>query len=182
MSFDFNEWYTENTKKDNVYSFSGILSEDKISNILDDIENKFRNNPKEDKVSKRIYYLAIESLQNLYHHAERDLNGESKSLTDNKMAFILNKENNENYFIITGNFVKRTNIRMLKERIDQLNFLSKDEVKVLYKLILNNEEFSQKGGGGLGMIDIVKRTGKSLSYNFYNFDKDYIFFSLRIAI
>ncbi len=182
MSFDFNEWYIQNTRKDNVYAFSGILTEDKISDILDEIEKKFNEDNGEDKVLKRIYYLAIESLQNLYHHAERSMNGSHLEYSDNRMAFILNKENNENYFIITGNFVKRANIRMLKERIDQLNFLSKDEVKVLYKLILNNEEFSQKGGGGLGMIDIVKRTGKSLSYNFYNFDKDYIFFSLRIAI
>jgi hypothetical protein len=182
MSFDFNEWYAENTKKDTVFSFSGVLSEERISDILDEIERKFKENEDEDKVLKRIYYLAIESLQNLYHHAERDITDSLNGNSDYKMAFILNKENNENYFIITGNFVKRNNIRMLKERIDQLNFLSKEEVKVLYKLILNNEEFSQKGGGGLGMIDIVKRTGKSLSYNFYNFDKDYIFFSLRIAI
>jgi hypothetical protein len=182
MSFNFSEWFAENTKKDNIYSYSGILSEDAIGDILDEVERQLRLNRDEEKVIKRIYYLAIESLQNLFHHAEKDFPENNNEKINNKMAFILNKENNENYFIITGNFVKRINIRMLKERIDQLNFLSKEEIKVLYKLILNNEEFSQKGGGGLGMIDLVKRTGKSLSYNFYNYDKDYIFFSLRIAI
>ena len=49
-------------------------------------------------------------------------------------------------------------------------------------MILNNKEFSEKGGGGLGMIDIARKTGSKYEYNFYPVGEDYIFFELMINI
>jgi len=183
MSFDLSDWYKRNSKENALFSYLGAISEDKISDILDEIEDILLKKGEKTKIFKRVYYIAVETLQNLYHHSDKpDGNEANGSSIENNIAFVLNTKIPDKYQIITGNFIKKSNIRILKERIDQLNFLSKEEVKVLYKLILNNEEFSEKGGGGLGMIDLVKRTGNNLTYNFYNFDKEYIFFSLRIAI
>ncbi len=183
MSFDLSDWYKNNSKENSLFSYLGTISESKISDILDEIEDILVKNGEKTKILKRVYYIAVETLQNLYHHSDKpDLSQANGTAIENNIIFIFNDKVSEKYQIITGNFIKRNNIRVLKERIDQLNFLSKEEVRVLYKLILNNEQFSEKGGGGLGMIDLVKRTGNNLSYNFYNFDKEYIFFTLRIAI
>lgn len=182
MSFDIIQWYEDNTKENTLFSYLGEIDEDSITEILDQIEEKLSEEGESLKKTKRIYYISVESLQNLFHHADKPKSPGKLQEQVSNVAFILTKKINERHFITTGNFVKKKNIRMLKERIDQLNFLSNEEVKVLYKLILNNEEFSEKGGGGLGMIDLVKRTGNNLNYNFYNFDEEYIFFSLRIAI
>ena len=185
MSFDLLRWYKENTEGKIMYSFLGSVSEDIISLILDKIENSLKDSEIELKTYKKIYHISVESLQNLYHHS--DSPDKYGNAIENNVVFIIKEENdpkkiNRKFNIITGNFINKSNTRMLKERIDQLNFLSKDELKTLYKLILNNDTFSEKGGGGLGMIDLVKRSGNSLSYNFFNFDSNYIFFTLRIAI
>ncbi|MCF6365067.1 MAG: SiaB family protein kinase [Bacteroidales bacterium] len=183
MSFDLSDWYKKNSGENALFSYMGVISENKISDILDEIEDILLEKGEKTKIFKRVYYIAVETLQNLYHHSDKpEVNKVNGTNIEKNIAFVLNTKTSDKYQIITGNFIKKSNIRVLKERIDQLNFLSKDEVKVLYKLILNNEEFSEKGGGGLGMIDLVKRTGNNLTYKFYNFDKDYIFFSLRIAI
>jgi hypothetical protein len=183
MSFDLQEWYKKNSKEKILYSYLGAISEQKISDILDNVEDILTENGENVKLLKRVYYTAVETLQNLFHHSEvPNSKIDENTAFEKVVAFILNEKLDEKYHIITGNFIKKTNLRILKERIDQLNFLSQEEIKVLYKLILNNEEFSEKGGGGLGMIDLVKRTGNNLNYNLYNFDNDYIFFSLRIAI
>jgi hypothetical protein len=60
--------------------------------------------------------------------------------------------------------------------------MSKDELKEYYKEILNNDEFSDKGGGGLGMIDIARKSGQKLNFNFIEVDNQYSFFSLSIKI
>ena len=52
----------------------------------------------------------------------------------------------------------------------------------MYQEILNNEGFSQKGGGGLGMIDIVRKSGQKLEFNFQNINENFSFFSLHIKI
>jgi hypothetical protein len=39
-----------------------------------------------------------------------------------------------------------------------------------------------KGGGGLGMIDIARKTGQKLNFDFAPVDDKYSFFSLNIKI
>ena len=60
--------------------------------------------------------------------------------------------------------------------------ISIDDLKVYYKEVLNNGEMSAKGGGGLGMIDIARKSGKKLEYKFDPIDNSYSFFSLNIKV
>ena len=66
--------------------------------------------------------------------------------------------------------------------MDKINSLSKDELKAMYKEILNNDQFSNKGGGGLGLVDIARRTGQPLGYRFKEVGGDYSFFTMSIKI
>ena len=89
---------------------------------------------------------------------------------------------NGEYNIITGNYILNENVDGLKRRIDEVNSLSKEELKEYYKKILNNGEMSLKGGGGLGMIDLSRKTGQKLNYNFLDVDDKYSFFNLNLKI
>jgi hypothetical protein len=86
------------------------------------------------------------------------------------------------YSIITGNYILNENISALKNRLDEVNSLNKDELKEYYKKVLNNGEMSLKGGGGLGMIDIARKTGEKLEYNFLEIDNKVSFFTLNIKV
>ena len=70
----------------------------------------------------------------------------------------------------------------LQERIDYINSLTRDELKQYYKEILNNGEISGKGGGGLGFIDIAKKSGEKLVYTIRELDNNYSFFTLTVRI
>ena len=67
-------------------------------------------------------------------------------------------------------------------KIDYINSLNRDELKAYYKEILNNGELSEKGGGGLGLIDIAKKSRNKLQYSFREIDEDYSFFTLTVKI
>mgnify|MGYP007011867753 CR=1 FL=1 len=41
---------------------------------------------------------------------------------------------------------------------------------------------ADRGGGGLGMIDIARKSGGKLEYGFVPFDKDNAFFSLNVNV
>jgi len=91
-------------------------------------------------------------------------------------------KDDSNYNIITGNYILSKNIDSLTARMDKVNSMSVDELKVLYKEILNNDQYSDKGGGGLGLVDMARKTGQKLGYNFKKIDDEYSFFSLDIKV
>ncbi len=55
--------------------------------------------------------------------------------------------------------------------------MSREEKKDYYKSILNNGEYSSKGGGGLGIIDIARRSSEKLEYGFVPVDEQNAFFT-----
>jgi len=97
-------------------------------------------------------------------------------------AILMVGKQGDQYFIITGNHLKTERVMILKEKIDELNALSKDEIREKYREVLSNEGFSEKGGAGLGLIDIIRKSGENVDYAFRSIDKDYSFFSLKANI
>lgn len=172
MSFNLDSWYDSISKNDVLFTYKGAITSELITDSLEIIENKLQESDNNPKQTKKLYNVLVESLQNLYHHSENyQLNG-----TPKKYAVFSITRNGDNFKVTTGNFIKKDKIHFIKDRIEQLNSLSPEEVKALYKMVLNNEEFSEKGGGGLGMIDIVKRTDSKLEYCFEPFSDDFYFF------
>lgn len=132
------------------------------------------------KVRKKVYNVLVECLQNLYHH----LDEVSDSVGSEKIRsaiFTIGKEDGK-YSIVTGNYILNENIHGLKRRLDEVNSLNKEELKEYYKRVLNNGEMSLKGGGGLGMIDIARKTNEKLDYYFLEIDNKLSFFTLVIKV
>ena len=86
------------------------------------------------------------------------------------------------YSIITGNFVEGNEVNQLQNRLEEINSMNKDEIKELYKSVLANGEMSEKGGGGLGMIDIARKSGEKLDFGFIPFGENKSFFSLNVKV
>ncbi len=159
-----------------VYYF-GSFDEQQIQNILKKIDNSIANYKK--SIKRRIFYVSVELLQNVYHHAVKTTNnGQSLNL----MMFVFLKLNDEKIKITCGNFVNKKKFNTIVSRIEQLNMLSEDEVRVLYKRVLNNQEFSEKGGGGLGMIDVKRKSTYPFEYDYIILNKNLYFFNFSVFL
>ena len=178
MDFQFDNWYQDLTKSNVIMSYQGEITSSLIEKTLDDVELVLKEKGLEKKKVKKAYNAIVEELQNLYHHA---LNAPGQS-PDKKFGAFCIKVKDDIVDIVTGNYVIFNVVQLLKDRMDQINILSKEDLKLLYKKILSNNSFSDKGGGGLGMVDLAKRTGSKLHYDFFEFDEKYYFFELTIRI
>ncbi|PLX11621.1 MAG: hypothetical protein C0594_03385, partial [Marinilabiliales bacterium] len=79
----------------------------------------------------------------------------------------------------TGNLVENTNIPPIEKLLKKINSLEKDELKKYYKEVLLEGEISDKGGAGLGLIDMARKSGNKLSYDFKNVSDDLSYFYLH---
>lgn len=178
MSLEINKWYENVTSKGEIiYLFKGEVTDQLIAQSLDTIEQQLEDTPL--PIRKKIYNVLVECLQNLYHHsatvpivAGNDFCG--------KAGICLLTKQNEQYHVVTGNYVIPRQQAFLTKHLDKINSLDKEGQKQMYKEILDNQTFSEKGGGGLGMVDIARKSGSRLNYEFINHDKDHYFFTLDI--
>lgn len=162
-----------------ILSFKGDITADLLTSILQIMENKLDTINEEPKVKKRVYHVLVECLQNLYHHMDEipsNINGKDRT------AIFLIGKTNDGYSIITGNYIFNENVTPLKKRIDDINELTREQLKEYYKKVLTNGEISAKGGGGLGIIDIARKSGEKLDYEFLPIKDNVSFFILKIKI
>jgi len=181
MSFNLKKYYSNLSKGDVLLAYKGSITSDLINDILEAVEKKLEEANAESKLRKKIYNVLVESLQNLFHHIEPNLEGIQEEL-DPKFGILVIERDGEFYKVTTGNFVNTKRIKFLKEKIDKINTLTKDELKDMYKFILNHQKLSAKGGGGLGLVDIARKSGNKLEYEFYIYNDNYSFFNLTIRV
>ncbi|MEQ8909622.1 MAG: SiaB family protein kinase [Vicingaceae bacterium] len=84
--------------------------------------------------------------------------------------------------IISGNRIDNRHIPTLQSQLEQLNKLTAEELKEVYRKVLMNGETTTKGGAGLGLIEMARKTKNKLSFSFSAIDKNtsYFYFSLHL--
>ncbi|MDY0253945.1 MAG: SiaB family protein kinase [Tenuifilaceae bacterium] len=182
MSKFLEECFEQMNHGEVVVSYKGSINADVIADTLGLVETKLEDSEIHNSIKKKLYNVLVEGLQNLYHHVDmpKDLIPQEK-LESNFGIFIISKLPDA-FRISTGNFVQHSRIDDIKEKIDKINSLSSEELKDFYKFVLNNQKFSEKGGGGLGLIDIARKTGNKLDYKFFKYNDEYNFFILTVYI
>lgn len=181
MSFNIQDYYSELNDGEVLLAYKGSISSELINNVLDTVESKLQDFKEHSKIRKKVYNVLVESLQNLYHHID-DLPKEYEKEFDERFGILVVSRDGEKYKISTGNFIRNDHIKKLEEKIKKINTLSKEELKEMYKYILNHQKLSIKGGGGLGLVDIARKTGNKLDYRFQVFNDEYNFFILSVYI
>lgn len=175
--FSPQHWLETHFPDQPLVSFTGELNADLITSLVETTEKKIIEiDPENSKLVKTAVHVAVESLQNIFHHSTSNESGAPRF-----SLFSIYKTTN-GIFILAGNYLIADKLQIVKDRIDQINALSRDELKTLYKLILNNQDFSEKGGGGLGLIDISRKTGTPLEYYFVELNENLYFYVLKISI
>jgi hypothetical protein len=181
MSFNVENYLTDQTTGDIVLNYKGNIDSDVINHVLDTVEGKMVEADEQAKLRKKVYNVLVESLQNLYHHVD-PVPEDFEDQSSDRYGLLIVKKIKGGYKIITGNFVNAEHIEKLEEKIKRINRSSHEEIKELYKFILNHQKISQKGGGGLGLVDIARKTGNPLDYSFQKYNDKHSFFYMNILV
>jgi hypothetical protein len=180
MSFNIENYFSDQPKDNVILMYKGNVDSDVINHVLDSVEEKMvavNDNP---KLRKKVYNVLVESLQNLFHHVDK-VPADFEEQVE-KFGLLVVEKVDTGYKIVTGNFVQSENMEKLEEKIKRINRSTHEEIKELYKFILNHQRISAKGGGGLGLVDIARKTGNKLDYAFVKYNDNYSFFYLDILV
>jgi len=175
--------YYKNMQLNNIiFVYQGEVTADLVSSILHMMENKLDGDGEDRKIKKKVFNVMVECLQNVYHHLDTlEVTSGDNEINDRTALLMIGKEEKD-YYVITGNHIINDRIADLKARLDKVNSCDRKELKELYQAILANEPMSEKGTAGLGMIDIARKSGQTLGYDFHPVNDEYSFFSLEAKV
>jgi hypothetical protein len=135
--------------------------------------------------SQSVFSVFVEQMNNILMHSaekERFRHSDNALKEAAKGVFILGVHD-KTYFIKTGNVVTEKNAKILKESIDHLNTLDKNELRLHYKehLKADNSNLESKGAG-IGLIEIARRATSKVEYEFKPHGDGLLYFTMYVTI
>ncbi len=181
MSFDLENLISDLDIRGAVLYYKGNVESDTITRALDLVERKLLLTREAPRLRKKVYNVLVESLQNLYHHSDRVPRGYHAARPDRFGVVVLEKQKS-GYRITTCNFVDFVHVKELEEKLTRINRSTPEEIKAQYKEVLNNQIITEKGLGGLGLLDIARKTGHRIDFRFRRYDNRNTAFRLTAVV
>jgi hypothetical protein len=125
---------------------------------------------------RRIYHVLIETLQNMTRHSD-----EITEEVIGKGLFLIGKRDDV-YYVITSNRITADKKEKLEDMLTLVNTSTREELKEMYRKQIKDGTLSKKGGAGLGLIDMARKTTGSLDFEFISFNDDSYLFILKVEI
>lgn len=159
-----------------ILAYDGVLNTETISKLEMEIEAKIMDKGYPKAVVKKVFFICVESLQNMLIHGHRDDTGAQHNF------FILHATPNA-VKVSVANLVNNSGIEKLKGDLTKINsFDNPADLKQFYLDHLENNELSDKGGAGLGFITIGMKSGNKLVSVFEPINETRSLFMLGVSI
>ncbi len=173
------ELYSVLQMDDLCLSYSGVFSDTMTDKIIDLSSVYLEQNTELYNLRKRTSFLVAECFQNVVRHGSSSNSTQSDSLSYG--SFLIRFRENK-CFIASKNAVPHAQVDDLQMKIREINSHDKNELKALYRNILTEGSVSEKGGAGLGLIEMARKTDNKLHYCFTKKNDEYCEFYLMLIL
>ena len=169
--------FTETLLPDNFSIwYQGKFDDAFTSVIIDLSEINVINEEDMKKSRKKISFLLAESFQNIVRHGD----AEEADGDDSSMFGV--RQRGRVLMIYSSNVVDGSTKEILEGSLEKVNSLDKDELRAYYKDVFLNGEVSDKGGAGLGLIEMARKSDHTLQYSFNERKNGKYHFRLQLNI
>jgi hypothetical protein len=157
-----------------MLAYRGVVTNENSIPLLMLLEKEMENSEFGFMGRKRLFMFVLESLQNVSRHGSVDQYA--------GMSLVVYSKTDNGYTVSTGNAVQAETGKILREKLQEINRLDSKEIREIYRQMLSVSEFSDKGGAGLGLLEMAKTTGNRLDYDFISLDDNHSYFILSKTV
>jgi hypothetical protein len=161
-----------------ILVYQGEFTQESTKSILAMAERNLDTTGEDSSIRRKVFNVMVEALQNIVKHSDELIDG---SVRSHAAIFLIGRDEKK-YSIMSGNPIRKANISKLNKALDTINSLDKEGLKEMYKEIIKNTTISEKGGAGLGFVDMARKSGEKLEYEFPEMNADYAFFCLKVNV
>jgi len=161
------------------YIYKGDFSDSLNETILSLAETNMQIVNEPSALKKKVFFIMVESLQNITRHTEAN----EDAANENSSLFIIQRKGKD-YYITSGNIIDIEKVDSLEEKLKKVNSLDLESLKNYYREVLDLGELSSKGGAGLGLIEMARKSGNKLAFDFspINDKKSFFYFQSKVNL
>ena len=152
--------------------YSGDFSDDITDKVIGLGGKPGPSDEKAGKLHRKTGFLIAECFQNIVRHHEAAVED----------GFFMVRHRDGSMIVTSGNAVAKNSAGTLADTLDHLNSLSQAELKELYLRSLTDNSMSNKGGAGLGLIEMARKSGNKLKFSFDDSGPDHSYFYFRLKL
>ena len=158
-------------------SYSGAFDGAVLSAFAKKVEKNLSTNR---KLNKKIFKIFVELGQNIALYSSDKVITEDKTNFNGFGIFII-REYVDKFQLISGNMAFSKNAQIAIDKCKKINNLSREELRD-YKRELRKQPAGQKGGGNIGLIQIVLTANNYIENKLIEVDKEHSFIILSVEI
>lgn len=151
------------------FAFRGACIDALTANIIDLSESTIVESQGLPKVSRKISFLLVECFQNIVRHGEEPPPELAATLNDGLFSF---KNVGGAYVINSINLVYNNQVDDFISQVEYINSLNSTELKEVYRTALRDNQMNGKGGAGLGLIELARKSAQKIKYKVEEVSKE----------
>ena len=182
MPFNVHQFYVDLNQRGIIFSFSGPISQEVIEGIGGTLKQKMEVEDADLNTSQKVFSIFIEQMQNVVNYsADRVILEERSEGEIRKGVLIVGKENSH-YYVLCGNKIKNESQESIREQLDLLAKLDKDELKKMYRERRKKTSENNAKGSGLGFIEMARKSTGPIEFDISPVDSDFVFLTIKAVI
>ncbi|MDR0248899.1 MAG: SiaB family protein kinase [Oscillospiraceae bacterium] len=185
MGFDIRQ-YNDMLKANNVsVIYSGPIWANGIDGMAEMVLKRLEFEELPRSLSMSVFSIFVEQINNMmFYSAEKELHTGAGGDTEevSRGVFVLGVDGDA-YFLQSGNVVTDSSAAILKERIDHINSMSKQELRQYSKQLLNaDDSLPGSKGAGIGLVEIARRSTDPIRYIFEPYEQSLQYFTMYATV
>ncbi len=157
-----------------MFAYRGEVTGDNSVGLLTLLEKEMEFSDFSLLGRKRLFMFVLENLQNITRH------GVSKS--EEITSLVVYNKTADGYTVSTGNALRKNEVKSLKSNLEKINSLEPDKIREVYRAMLQDSNIGSKGGAGLGLMEMARKTGNKLDFDFLPINDRYSYFILSKTV
>ncbi len=165
------DYYRQLEEENVVLSFKGLISDNLLVGIKNMIKTRLEEKKEASGTIKKIFSVFVELAQNICFHS-----------ADRGGGILVIRDCKDYYGISSGNMTKKSDIAPLEDRIRHINSLESSELKKFYVKRLRTPMRTEKSGGNVGLIIILRLSGNPIGFTVHPVDETRSFIQIHVKI
>ncbi len=182
MYFDLLHLKNDLSQKGIFFEFSGPLTQSLLVELGDILKLKMKLESASTLTILKVFALVVEQTQNIIHYSAEKQNQNPAINLDLSTGIIAVGYKDREYFVQAGNLMETDDVARLKSKLNLLKTMDAAQLKKLYKEQRRKDPGEKSKGGGLGFIEIARKSSRPIEFDFAPVDEKYSFFSLNAHI